>query len=114
MKDTASVTTHRRETTGCSYGERTAHKKAAPKTAGVSGIPGVRPARDATTSEIPGPALAGICIVNEEREIIFANSVLEMEFGPSAGRKCHRLFFGRQRVCPWCDLTSALAEGPLG
>lgn len=47
---------------------------------------------------------AGVCIVNQDYRIAYANSALEQEFGPVQGRACFAYFHGRVKICPDCRL----------
>lgn len=51
----------------------------------------------------------GVCIVNQEHEIEYANSALEREFGPVAGRKCHEYLHGSMEPCPCCKYDEVSA-----
>ena len=45
----------------------------------------------------------GICIVNQDYDIEYVNSILMKDFGEWEGRKCYSYFHGREEVCPWCN-----------
>jgi PAS domain-containing protein len=51
----------------------------------------------------------GVHIVNQEYEILYINPVLQKEFGPIDGKKCHQYFSGRDHACPSCELWTVLA-----
>ena len=44
----------------------------------------------------------GVYIVNQQYEILYANPVIEKEFGPVKGRKCHEYFYELPNACSWC------------
>lgn len=43
-----------------------------------------------------------IYIVNGDHLLEYVNPVGQREFGPAEKTQCHRYFFGRRDVCPWC------------
>lgn len=49
----------------------------------------------------------GMCIVNQQRDINYINPVIENEFGPVEGRKCHDYFNALEEVCSNCRDTSS-------
>jgi len=51
----------------------------------------------------------GVCIVNEQYDIQYANPVLMKDFGPFEGRKCYEYFHDRTEVCPWCKNQAVFA-----
>lgn len=44
----------------------------------------------------------GVYIVNQQYDIEYVNPLLEKEYGPLNGRKCHEYFEGRKKACTWC------------
>ncbi|HEY5914295.1 MAG TPA: PAS domain S-box protein [Verrucomicrobiae bacterium] len=50
----------------------------------------------------------GVYVVNSKFDIQYVNPVLEKEFGPVAGRKCHEYFHDRQAACPWCQHAAVM------
>ena len=44
----------------------------------------------------------GIYIVNNKFEIEYTNSLLQKEFGPPNGLKCHKYFHDLETPCDWC------------
>jgi len=44
----------------------------------------------------------GVYIVNQQYEILYTNPVIEKEFGPVKGRKCHEYFYELSTACTWC------------
>ena len=44
----------------------------------------------------------GVYIVNQHCEVLYTNPVVEKEFGPVKGRRCHEYFYGLPEVCSWC------------
>jgi signal transduction histidine kinase len=44
----------------------------------------------------------GISIVDKQCDIQYINPVIEKEFGPINGRKCHEYFHAFPGVCSWC------------
>jgi PAS domain S-box-containing protein len=44
----------------------------------------------------------GVYIVSQQNEIEYVNPILEREYGPVNGRKCHDYFEGRKKACTWC------------
>jgi PAS domain S-box-containing protein len=44
----------------------------------------------------------GVYIADRDRNILYANPVLERNFGPISGKKCHQYLDGRETICPWC------------
>jgi PAS domain S-box-containing protein len=44
----------------------------------------------------------GVVTVNQRCEIEYVNPVLEREFGPVDGRKCHEYFHDSAEICPSC------------
>src|SRR4030042_980181 len=44
----------------------------------------------------------GVYIINQENDIEYINPLLEKEYGPLNGRKCHEYFEGRKKACTWC------------
>ena len=57
----------------------------------------------------------GVYIVNPHYEILYINPVIEREFGPVKGRKCHEYFHDLQRSVPGVRVKRFCREnGPLG
>ncbi len=58
----------------------------------------------------------GVYIVNQQYEILYTNPVIEKEFGPVKGRKCHEYFYDLPNVCSWCKSKEVFAgkDGPMG
>ena len=44
----------------------------------------------------------GIYIVNQQYDVEYVNPVIEREFGPVAGQKCHAYLHGENEACAWC------------
>ncbi len=44
----------------------------------------------------------GVCIVKQNFDIQYVNSVLTKKFGVDTERKCYEYFHDRTAVCPWC------------
>jgi len=51
----------------------------------------------------------GVCISDEHCEVTYANTALEKQFGPWAGKKCHQYLRDRDSVCPSCTRPEVLA-----
>jgi len=51
----------------------------------------------------------GVYIVNQQYEILYTNPVIEKEFGPVKGRKCHEYFYELSTVCTWCKAKDVFA-----
>ncbi len=51
----------------------------------------------------------GVYIVSGDFQITYANPVIEKQFGPVNGRKCHVYFYENQEICPWCQIQKVLA-----
>jgi PAS domain S-box-containing protein len=54
----------------------------------------------------------GVCIVDAQMNIEYANPALEREFGPASGRKCCEYLAGRDERCPACHDGQAFADRP--
>ena len=55
----------------------------------------------------------GVCIVNQQNEIQYANPVIEREFGPVDGRHCHEYFNDLPEACSWCKNHVVFAGGTV-
>ncbi|BBO75525.1 hypothetical protein DSCW_29420 [Desulfosarcina widdelii] len=44
----------------------------------------------------------GVCIINEDHSIQYANSAMEIDFGDYKRKKCYEYFLGKRTVCSWC------------
>jgi PAS domain S-box-containing protein len=51
----------------------------------------------------------GVYVVNQQFEIQYLNPVVEREFGPVGGRKCHEYFHNFSLACSWCEKTKDMA-----
>ena len=51
----------------------------------------------------------GVYIVNQQYEIEYTNPMVEKEFGPLKGRKCHEYFHDSMEVCSWCKNPQVFA-----
>jgi PAS domain S-box-containing protein len=51
----------------------------------------------------------GVYIVNQNYDIQYINPLIEKEFGPVNGRKCHEYFHDLPTVCPWCKNQEVFA-----
>jgi PAS domain S-box-containing protein len=51
----------------------------------------------------------GVYIVNQQYEILYTNPVIEKEFGPVKGRKCHEYFYELSTACTWCKAEGVFA-----
>ncbi len=51
----------------------------------------------------------GVCIINQQYDIIYLNLALETQFGPPEGRKCYEYFNDRKGTCPWCRKQDVIA-----
>ncbi len=51
----------------------------------------------------------GVYNVNEQYEILYTNPVVEKEFGPVKGRRCHEYFYELPNVCSWCKAKEVFA-----
>lgn len=51
----------------------------------------------------------GVYIVDQQNEIQYINPVIEREFGPVDGRKCHEYFHDLPEVCSWCKNKEVFA-----
>ncbi len=51
----------------------------------------------------------GVYIVNQECDMVYANPVIEREYGPTEGRKCYEYLLGQTEVCEWCKNKEVLA-----
>ena len=45
----------------------------------------------------------GVYIVDQQNGIQYVNPVIERDFGPVNGRKCHEYFHGQPETCAWCN-----------
>jgi len=52
----------------------------------------------------------GICIINEQFELEYANSVLEKQWGPIEGRTCTTYFNDLDEPCPVCKPSEVFAR----
>jgi two-component system, NarL family, sensor histidine kinase UhpB len=51
----------------------------------------------------------GVYIVNAQYDMVYANPVIEREYGPITGRKCYEYLRDRQQVCEGCKHEEVLA-----
>ena len=51
----------------------------------------------------------GVYIINQQHEILYTNPVVEKEFGPVSGRKCHEYFYDFPDICSWCKAQEVFA-----
>ena len=51
----------------------------------------------------------GVYIVSQQYEILYTNPVIEEEFGPVQGRKCHEYFYELPTACSWCKAKEVFA-----
>lgn len=51
----------------------------------------------------------GVYIVNRGHDIEYVNPVIETDYGPPAGRKCHEYFHDLSEPCPWCKNADVFA-----
>ena len=51
----------------------------------------------------------GVYIVNHQYEMVYANPVIEREYGPITGRKCYEYLRDRQEVCEGCKHEEVVA-----
>ena len=54
----------------------------------------------------------GVAIVSRQCDIQYINPVIEKEFGPINGRKCHEYFHDLLEVCAWCKGKDVFAGNP--
>lgn len=45
----------------------------------------------------------GVCIINKDFEIQYANPIIETEFGKVEGQKCHKYFHEKETACHSCS-----------
>ena len=50
----------------------------------------------------------GICIINQDFDLEYANPAMEKQWGPAKGRKCHAYFNGQDEPCQWCAVSEIL------
>lgn len=55
----------------------------------------------------------GVYVVNQQFEIQYLNPVVEREFGPVDGRKCHEYFHDLSHACSWCQNGEECARRPV-
>jgi len=51
----------------------------------------------------------GVYIVNQQYGILYANPVIEKEFGPVKERKCYEYFYELSTACSWCKAKDVFA-----
>lgn len=51
----------------------------------------------------------GVCILNQQNEILYSNPVIEKELGHIRARKCHDYFHDLPTVCSWCKNAEVFA-----
>ena len=51
----------------------------------------------------------GVHIVNQQCDMVYANPVIEREYGPITGRKCFDYLRDQPQVCEWCKNEEVLA-----
>jgi PAS domain S-box-containing protein len=51
----------------------------------------------------------GVYIVNQQCDMVYANPVIEREYGPIEERKCHEYLLDQPGVCDWCKKEEVLA-----
>jgi PAS domain S-box-containing protein len=51
----------------------------------------------------------GVYIVDQANEILYINPVIERDFGPIQGRKCHEYFHDLPSTCSWCKNKEVFA-----
>src|SRR5512145_1415599 len=51
----------------------------------------------------------GVCVIDAQNDIEYANPALEKQFGPIGGRKCHQYLHRSASVCPDCAYPQVLA-----
>ena len=55
----------------------------------------------------------GVYVVDQHFAIVYLNPVVEREFGPVAGRKCHEYFHDCSQACLYCQGAEITAGQPL-
>ncbi|MBF0343113.1 MAG: PAS domain S-box protein [Nitrospirae bacterium] len=50
----------------------------------------------------------GICVVNKDYGVVYANKTIELDFGPAKGKMCHEYFFDEPNPCSWCRMDEIL------
>ena len=50
----------------------------------------------------------GICIINQDFDLEYANPAMEKQRGPAKGRKCHAYFGDQDEPCQWCAVSEIL------
>ena len=61
-------------------------------------------------TRILGTLSEGVCVINSDFSIGYANDPLVSRFGEIGNKKCYQYFRGFQKVCPGCNL-SQIIEG---
>ena len=51
----------------------------------------------------------GVHIVNQQCEMVYANPVIEREYGPITGRKCYEYLRDQPQACAWCKNEEVFA-----
>ncbi len=49
-----------------------------------------------------------VCLLTKDHHVAFANRLFKERFGESHGRNCHKLLFGLDQPCDWCQAYSVL------
>jgi PAS domain S-box-containing protein len=55
----------------------------------------------------------GLCVIDRDFEIRYANKALVEDFGSWMGRKCYQYFHEAEQTCPWCRNDEILAGNPI-
>jgi len=51
----------------------------------------------------------GVCIMDENMNVVYTNPSLQEIYGTVDGRKCYAYFDGYTEICPWCNHSQVLA-----
>jgi len=53
--------------------------------------------------------LDGVYIVDDDFNMEYMNNVMIKNFGRGIGKKCYKIIYGRDAVCPWCKAKGVFA-----
>jgi len=72
--------------------------------------------RDAFLQQILDSVQAGICMLNRDMHIVFANAWMQKTYSshvPLEGKPCYRVFQERPAACPFCPVLKTLVNGQV-
>jgi len=53
----------------------------------------------------------GVYVIKPDYSIKYMNSAMIKAFGDGIGRKCHDVFYQRDKICPWCQAAEVFEDG---